>query len=289
MPRRVPTNADRVVHQNEVIQAAGRQRYRQGVGPDWNDSEEEGDLSQPSNQGRDRGINQYGEPLSPPPPYSEQDHSIGGNPIWSNDRVNLYPGEEGRADYVTDNLGRRERYVIDGFGRRVPWPFVDRENSSYNGVEDPDMIYLESGRVLPRNEWDAEHPVEYSSDGSVDDKGRDTSLSHGGSRPQTRRTRPRHWSSEDDDSDRETPRPRSGHRAGSRYSGRRSLRGRGGRFRHGIGEGTPHVEPRDRRHSDSDYNQEGFSAEGTDSERLSEDQVRNHRAWGSTGNTFERS
>ena len=206
-----------------MIQAAGRQRYRQVVGPDWDDSEEEGDLSQPSNQGSDRGVNQYGEPLSPPPPYSEQDHSLGGNPMWSNDRVNLYPGEEGRADYVTDRLGRRERYVVDGFGHRVPWPFVDRENSSYNGVEDPDMIYLESGRVLPRNEWNAEHPMEYSNDGSVD-RGRDTSLSHRGSRPQRRRTRPRHWSSEDDDSDRDIPRPRSEHRAGSR----RCLRGRGG-------------------------------------------------------------
>ncbi|CAF9921606.1 MAG: hypothetical protein ALECFALPRED_001838 [Alectoria fallacina] len=68
MPRRGPTNADRVIHQDEVVRAAGRRRYRQGVGPGWDDTEEEGDLSHAPNHGRDRGVNQYGEPLSPPPP-----------------------------------------------------------------------------------------------------------------------------------------------------------------------------------------------------------------------------
>ena len=118
----------------------------------------------------------------------------------------------GRADYATYDSGRCERYVIDGFGHRVPWPIVDYENSSYNGEEDQDMIYLESGRVLPRSEWDAECPVKCSSDESVDDRHPVTSQDHRGPRPDTRRARLRDRSSEDDDFDSERPSVRKGHR-----------------------------------------------------------------------------
>ena len=267
-----------MLSQDEVFRAAGRRQHRQTVGPSWSDSEEEGSPSQSSNHGQDHSVNEYGEPLSPPPPYSGQDQ------VWSNDRVNLYPGEGGRAEYVTDSSGRRERYVIDGFGHRVPWPFVDRENSSYNGEEDPNMMYLESGRVLPRSEWDAEHPMEYSSEESAGDGEQDASQSGGGPRHETRRARPRHRSSEDDNSDGDVPRTRDGYRAGSRSSGRRSLARRGGQFAHGIGRESA---PGARRDSDSDHNEEESPVDDTDSERSSEAQARYHRVWGLTGISFE--
>ena len=188
-----PPIPERGLPKDQVARIAGHghehRQYRQTVGPSWSDSEEEENPSQHSNHRSDHRLNEYGEPLSPPPPYSEQDYSLGGDPTWSHDRINLYPGEGGRADYVIDSSGRRERYVVDGFGHRVPWPFVDRENSSYNGEEDPDMIYLESGRVLPRSEWDEEHPVEYSSGDPADDREQDTSQSRRAPRLESRSAR----------------------------------------------------------------------------------------------------
>ena len=94
----------------------------------------------------------------------------------------------------------------------MPWPIVDYENSSYNGEEDQDMMYLESGRVLPRSEWDAAYPVECSSDESVDDRHPITSQDHRGPKPDTRRATLRDRSSEDDDLDSERPNVRKGHR-----------------------------------------------------------------------------
>ena len=312
MPRRILNSADRARRQDEEIRttsplhdrllvgpsrsneeedmrAASRLQQIQFAVPDRSDEEDGENPNELSSHGRDRGVNQYGEPLSPPPPYSppdsEQGHGLREDRVWSNDRVNLYPGEGGRPEYVTDSTGRRERYVIDGFGRRVPWPYADRENSSYNGDEDPDMIYLESGRVLPRAQWEAEHPTEYSSDGSVEGENQDAHQSdHGGPRP-TRDTTPRHWNSDNDDSDREIPRPRGEHRARSRQSGRQSLAGRGGRFGHEIGERPPHLESRARCLSDD--SQEESSVDSTDSERSDEAQARYYRVWGSTGISFE--
>lgn len=276
-----------MVSEDEAARLAVHRQYRQTVGPSWSDSEEEENPGQPSNHRPDHRLNEHGEPLSPPPPYSEQDHGLSGDQTWSHDRVNLYPGEGGRAEYVTDSSGRRERYVVDGFGHRVPWPFVDRENSSYNGEEDPDMIYLESGRVLPRSEWDDERPMEYSSEDPADDREQDNSHSRRAPGLETRRARPRHWSSEDDDSDCEDSRTRGGHGAGPRSSGRQSLAGRGGQFGRGSGERSTHVDPRTGGNSDLDHDQEESSINDTDSERSDEAQARYHRVWGSTGISFE--
>lgn len=225
-------------YQGAEPQAAVRPRYRQTVGPYWSDSEGEydGTLSQASVRGRHFDSNEHGEPLSPPPPYSEQGHDLGGGPVLLNSRVNLYPGEGGRAEYVTDEAGRRERYIINENGERVPWPFPDHENSSDDGDGDSDMVHLESGRILPRSEWEADHPWEYSSDDPSDDSDQEMSQSHRCPMPRTSNSTPRHWSSGDDKSDSKVPKVRSGHNAGSRYRRRQSLAGGGGQSRHGTEE-----------------------------------------------------
>ena len=104
MSRRALISAERVRHQDEMIRAAGNSPHRQSFS-DW-------DQTQASNGGSDRGVNECGESLSPPSPYTEQDDNLDGVPVWSNDRVNLHPGVGGCADFITDSSGRRERYVI---------------------------------------------------------------------------------------------------------------------------------------------------------------------------------
>lgn len=69
------------------------------------------------------------------------------------------------------------------------------------------MIFLEPGRVLVRSEWDAENPVEYSSDETVDVWHPDGVQSHRASRSRTRWARLQHWSLEHNDCDREILRP----------------------------------------------------------------------------------
>ena len=139
--------------------------------------------------------------------------------------------------------------VIDERGDHVSWPFSDRENSSDDGDGDPDMIYLESGRILPRSQWEASHPVEYSSEGPSDDTDGEVFQNHRRPLPRVGNWTPRHWSSEDDSapSDREAPRTMSGHSAGSRYRGRQSLAGRGGRLRHRTGGRRRHEDAQPRR------------------------------------------
>lgn len=51
-------NTEQVFRQDAVVKATGRFRYRQTVGPSWSDSEEE-IVSQASNHGPDRRINEY--------------------------------------------------------------------------------------------------------------------------------------------------------------------------------------------------------------------------------------
>ena len=212
MSSQVLADAERVRHQDEVNRAATRQQYRRSISPYRSDSEKEGNLNQASSHGVDHDVSEYGEPPYPPSPYSEPHHIRGGEPIWLNARVNLYPGEGGSEDFVTDSSGRRERYVIDGFGNRVSWPWKDRPNSSFEGEEDdPDMIHLESGRIMIRSEYEAEHPMEYSSDDSVDDGHPGPSQSRRVPSPQTGRARAHHSNSEDDDSNLENQRPQTGH------------------------------------------------------------------------------
>ena len=216
---------------HKYTQASGRRQYRQVVSPHWSDSEEEV-LNQASNSRCGYRYNEYGEPQSPPPPYSEQDHGLDGGQTLSSSRVNLYPGEGGRPDYVTDSSGRRERYIINERGERVPWPFPDHENSSDDGDGDPNMMHMESGRVIPRSEWEADHSMEYSSDEPSDDRDREVYQNHHSPMNRTRDRTPSRWTSGSDDCDREIPRVRRGHSAGSRHSGRQSLAGCGRPSRH---------------------------------------------------------
>ena len=249
MPRRVATNTEQVFRQDAVIQAPGRLRCRQTVGPSWSDLEEE-NVSQAPNHGRGRRINEHREAQStpPPPPYSERDPRRRPS---SRSRFNLYPREGGLAEYESTSSGGRDRVVINEHGERVSWPFPDHENSSDDGDGDPDMIYLESGRIFPRSEWEATHPVEYSSEGPSDDTDGEVSRNHHRPMPYAGSRTPRHWISEDDSggSDRETPRAMSGDSAGSRYRGGQSLAGRGERPRYRIGEGSRHESPQPRRRS----------------------------------------
>lgn len=187
MSGQLSTSAEPVQHQHEGAQTTERQQYRQTVGPHWSDSEGEENPTRPSSHGRSRGINASGEPLSPPPPYSEQDKSPGSGKVWLEERINLRPGVGDTAEYVVDDSGHRQRYVIDGFGDRVPWFYEDHYDSE-DDDEDSDMVCLESGRKLPRSEWETQHPTEYSSDEMMDDRQPSTSPSHRGSRPQKRPT-----------------------------------------------------------------------------------------------------
>lgn len=142
---------------------------------------------------------------------------------------NLYPREGGLPEYVPTSSGGRDRLVLDERGDLVSWPFADWEISSGDSDEDPDMIYLESGRILPRSQWEARHTVEYSSEGPSDDTDGQVSQNHRRPMPQAGSRTPRHWSSEDESglSERESPRVESRHSARSRYRGRQSLAGRG--------------------------------------------------------------
>lgn len=233
-------NTEQVFRQDAVVHATGRSPYRETVGPSCSDSEEE-IVSQASNHEPDRRINEYLEaqsPSPPPPPYSERDS-----------RFNLYPREGGLPEYVPTSSGGRDRLVLDEErGELVSWPLPDGENTSGDSDEDPDMIYLESGRILPRSEWEARHTVEYSSEGPSDDTDGEVSQNHRRPMPQAGSRTPRHWSSEDESglSERESPRVGS---ARSRYRGRQSLVGRGGRLRYRTGERRRHEDPQPRRRS----------------------------------------
>ena len=113
------------------------------------------------------------------------------------------------------------------------------------------MIYLESGRVLPRSQWEARPTVEYSSEGPSDDTDGQVSQNHRRPMPQAGSRTPRHWSSEDESglSERESPRVESRYSAKARYRGRQSLAGRGGRLRHRTGERRRHEDPKPGRRS----------------------------------------
>ena len=246
MPRRGHTSAERVFCQEEELEAGERLRYSRPVEPRWSDFDEgvterrrpdseEESFNQVSNDRRGHRYNEHGEPQSPPLPYSEHDHQIGGGEMLPNSGFNLYPGESGRPVYITDSSGRRERYVENERGERVPWPLPDHIDSSDDGDGDSDMVHLESGRVLPRSEWEATHPCHPSSDeSSSDDTDGHISQTHRYPMPRTR-TSPS-WTSEHESSPHEAPRVRSEHSPAFRQSGRRGHAGRGGRCHHHIAQ-----------------------------------------------------
>ena len=190
MSSREPANVRRGVHQDAETLADGSLQHHQSVArrwsesgfesgnevagrlyhsypsrPDWSDSEDD-DLDQSPTRGP--SYNPHGEPHSPAPPYSEHDRHLNEGEPLPNSRFNLNPGEGGRPAYITDSSGRRERYIIDGGGERVLWPYPDHVDSSDDDGES-EMIHLESGTVIPRAEWDAHHPWYPSSDESLDD------------------------------------------------------------------------------------------------------------------------
>lgn len=265
MSRHVATNADRRRHQSERSQATGREHYHycQTVGPHWSDSEREDDPVAPPRHGHGWGVNVHGEPLSPPPPYSEQDNT-GARATTPSKRlvVKRYASPGGFSEFVEYSSGRKDRDVMNGDGSREPWPYTDHEDTSDDGSDHSGMINLTSGRRMPRSEWEDQDPTQYSSEEVEDDEQPETSPSHHGSRPQQRRRRIHHSSSEDydadldvrhnsssedDDSDREVPTPRSEGRGVRRYRGRQSLARRGGRGGHGDRETPRHLGTRARR------------------------------------------
>ena len=137
------------------------------------------------NERRGHRCNEYGEPRSSPPPYSEHDQHVAGGDMLPNEHFNLYPDEGGRAVYITDSSGRRERYVENDRGERVPWPLPDHIDSSDDGDGDSDMAHLESGRIIPRSEWEADHEWYPSSDEPSSDDTDAECLSHRYPMPRT--------------------------------------------------------------------------------------------------------
>lgn len=250
MPRRGHTDADRVFHRDTEPQAGESLRdcrsveqrlsnySEEGSGRRFFDPEEE-ILDQASDDRHGHRYNEYGEPQSPPPPYSEHDQHVGEGGILPNERFNLYPGEGGRAVYITDSSGRRERYVENNRGERVPWPLPDHIDSSDDSDGDSDMVHLESGRIIPRSEWEADHEWYPSSDEpSSDDTDAEYSQSH--RYPMPRTTTPPYWTPEHELLHHEVPRIRNGHSPAFRRSGRQRQSGRERRSHHSARERPRH-------------------------------------------------
>lgn len=200
-------------------------------------------LYQISDDRRGHRCSEYGEPQSPPPPYSQHDQAGGGGEgTLPNEGFNLYPGEDGRAVYITDSLGRRERYVENGYGERVPWPLPDLVDSSDDGDGDADMVHLETGRIIPRSEWEADHERHPSSDEPSSD-GMDAEFSQSHRYPMPRTRTPPYWTQEHELSHREVPRIRSGRSPASRRSGRQCQSRRERRPHHSARERPRHQDP----------------------------------------------
>lgn len=210
----------------------------------WSESDDEyfarvhEDYPRPA-ESRQDGVNQaatrmqgytpddFGVPRYAPPPYSERDHDFGRAEFLRSQHLNLNP-EEGRGgNYVTDSSGRRERYIMDSRGVRVAWPFQDHVDSSADD-EDSDMVHLESGRFIPRREWEGDREWEYSSEEPSDDTDEEFY--------QRRRLPMRQRNAQRQRDDREVARIRGGYSAGARRSGRRSHAGYGGQSYHMVGD-----------------------------------------------------
>ena len=96
------------------------------------------------------------------------------------------------------------------------------------------MMHLESGLIMLRSDYEAEHPMGHSNDESVDDGHPDPCQSR-------RVASPRHKGSKYDDSHLELPKVQSGHISRRRHSVRESLIGRRGLSGHKAGGRPAHV------------------------------------------------
>ena len=258
MSRREVPYAPRVTEDMEIHQADGNFQQNPSLRRRWSETDDEyfariyysRSLAAESRQD---GVNQeatwipgystdpYGEPYLPPPAYDERDNDLGEGERLPNYLFNMYPNEGHRPDYVTDSTGRRERYIIDERGERVAWPLPDHVDTS-DDDEDSDMVHLESGRVIPRSEWEADHQWEPSSEEPSDGSDEEFSQRHRSSIPQSR-TRP-YSTSAREYHDREVARIRSGYTAGARRSRWESHPRYSERFHHMARERS---RPRDRR------------------------------------------
>ena len=192
----------RRIEDTEFYQAYGNLQQRPSLTQRWSETDEEYfarvhyDLPRPA-QSRQGGVDQetnwipsydtngYGEPHYPPPPYNERDEDFGGGEALPNHLFNIYPGGERRPDYETDSTGRRECYITDEHGDRVAWPFHDHVDTS-DDDEESDMVHLESGRLIPRSEWERDHPWEASSDDPSDGTEEESLQRRRAPMPQTR-------------------------------------------------------------------------------------------------------
>ena len=253
MSRREVHYAPRLIEGMEIHQAGGNLQQNPSLRRRWSESDDEYlarmqySHSHPAEAMQD-GVHQrttwipgystdpYGEPYLSPPPYDERDNDLGEGEMLPNYLFNIYPNG-GRPDYVTDSTGRRERYIIDERGERVAWPFPDHVDTS-DDDEGSDMVHLESGRVIPRSEWEADHQWEPSSEEPSDGSDEEYSPRHRSPMPQSRTSA--YLASERERHDREVARIRSGYSAGARRSRRESHPRYSERFHHMARERSRH-------------------------------------------------
>lgn len=238
----------------EMHQADGNLQQNPSLPRRWSESDDEYSArvyySRSLAESRQNGVNQettwipgsstdpHGEPDLPPPPYYERDDDLGGGEILPNYLFNIYLNGTLRPDYVTDSSGRRERYIIDERGERVAWPLPDHVDTSEDD-EDSDMVHLESGRIIPRSEWEADHPWEPSSEEPSDEE---FSERHRSPMPQARTSA--YSTSARERHNREVARIRSGYSPEARRSQRESHPRYGGQLHHMTRDRPRH---RDRR------------------------------------------
>ena len=244
MSRRDIPYASGFIEEMENYQADGHLRQDRFHPRRWSESDDEYSArmhsghSQPTEPRHDsvhRAMNYFpgystsvdGE--SPPPYYERDDHLGGGEVLPDYYPFNMYPNG-GRPDYVTDSSGRRDRFVRDERGERVAWPLPDHVDTS-DDDSGSDMVHLESGRVLPRSEWEADHSWEPSSEEPSDEE---FSQRRRSPMPQTRTSA--YSTPERERHDREVARIRGGHGAGAGRGRRESHQGYGAHSRHNFQE-----------------------------------------------------
>ena len=254
MSGREVRDVSRVIEDMEIHQADGNLRQRTSLPRRWSESDDEysarmhNGYSHPA-ESRQDGVHQgttfipdpYGGPYLPPPPYHERDDDLGGGDTLPNYLFNIYPSGGRRSDYVTDSSGRWERYNTDERGKRVAWPLPDFVDIS-DDDEDSDVVHLESGRVIPRSQWEADYQWEASSEEPSDGTDKEFFQPQRSPMPQTRTSA--HLTSEREGHDREVARIRNGYSVGARPRRRESHPRYGEVFHHMARERRRH---RDRR------------------------------------------
>ena len=252
MSRREAPYAPREIEDMEIHQADGNFRQHPSLRRRWSETDDEysarmyhsgslaaqsrqDDVHQATTRIPGYGTDPYGEPYYPPPPYHHGDGDLGEGEMLPDYFFNMHPDGLGRPDYVTDSSGRRERYIIDGRGERVAWPLPDHVDTS-DDDEDSDMVHLESGRIMRRSEWEADHQWEPSSEEPSDGSDEEFPQRRRSPMPQTRANP--YATSERERRDREAARIRNGYGAGARR-GRRESHARYGEQFHYAVRGRP--------------------------------------------------